>query len=140
MMTSSVVRLKTMPKESLVFEILSIFKSAEEDGSIVDVEDKETFSVGDVLDTRKTNRDFRRWAARIRRINKDGTALVEYTDGQMFVYNIDSGVKKMPLSELKKFLTLLDANIEKGALAGPTITKVRHTLERWIKKYQKHKK
>lgn len=91
------------------------------------------FSVGDIIDTRKTNRDFRRFCARIRRINKDGTALVEYVGGDINDYKIDSGVKLMSLETMSKFYKYVQKNIDKGSLGGPTAKHVEKTLSRWLK-------
>ena len=129
-------------ENNLVFEILSLYDSTingEESVEDKKNDKKPHFEIGDILDTRKTNKDFRRWAARIRRINKDGTALVEYTDGQIKDYVLNSDVKIMPLPTLKYFLSRMNDNIERGSLSGPTIEKVQRTLDRWIEKYQNNK-
>jgi len=129
-------------ENNLVFEILSLYDSTingEESVEDKKNDKKPHFEIGDILDTRKTNKDFRRWAARIRRINKDGTALVEYTDGQIKDYVLNSDVKIMPLPTLKYFLSRMNDNIERGSLSGPTIEKVQRTLNRWIEKYQNNK-
>ena len=90
-------------------------------------------SVGDLIDTRKTNKDFRRFVARVRKIKKDGALLIEYADGELKEYSIGDGINRFDKNTLKKYIEYMEKNMEKGSLSGPTIEKVHNKLLRWLK-------
>ncbi len=123
----------------LSHEILNICEEIEneEKGDVGDnyIEIK----IGDILDTRNTNKDFRRFCGRIREIHKDYTVLLEYPDGMMKPYSVRKNVKIFKKEDLKKFIKVMKDNIERGSMSGPTIDKVYNKLQFWLKKYGKKK-
>lgn len=109
----------------------------ENEENINDEERYVKISIGDVLDTRNTNKDFRRFAGRIRVINDDYTVLLEYPDGEIKPYSVSKNVKIFTKEELKRFIAVMKDNIDRGSMSGPTIDKVYNKLQRWLKKYGK---
>ena len=95
-------------------------------------------SIGDLIDTRNTNKDFRRFVGRVREINEnDGTFLIEYADGELKPYKISPNVRIFSKRNLQRFIRIMEKNMENGAMRGPTIEKVYKKLQRWLEKYNK---
>ena len=93
--------------------------------------------VGVLLDTRNTNKDFRRFAGRVRRIVDETSVFVEYVDGEIKEYRIKDGYKIFSLPDLNRFISKLKENVELGALSKEDVSGMITRLERWKKIYKK---
>jgi len=124
----------------IVHKTLKICEEIQSTGEINAEPPVETIeiSIGDLIDTRNTNKDFRRFVGRVREINeKEGTFLIEYADGELKPYKISKNIRIFSRSNLQRFIRIMEKNMENGAMKGPTIEKVYKKLQRWLEKYNK---